>query len=167
MTSRAKNIYRCQAVGRCFGRWRDRPTARIGWRRTSERARGVVTAEFAICLPILLLFFFASLEFARVHMIRQTVENAVYEGCRRGIVPGATASNCRSAAQAVLNTISVNNATINVTPTAITQDTPEVTVAVAVPINSNSWVAPLFFKNKNVSNSMTLRRERFNTSSVP
>jgi hypothetical protein len=36
-----------------------------------------------------------------------------------------------------------------------------------VPINDNSWVVPLFFDNKNVANSMTLRRERFNTNSVP
>jgi Flp pilus assembly protein TadG len=129
--------------------------------------RGVVTVEFAICVPILLLFFFAALEFSRVNMIRQTVENATYEGCRRGIVPGATAANCRTSAQAVLNTISVHGATINVTPAVITQDTPQVTVSVAIPVNNNSWVAPLFFKNKTVSNSMTLRRERFNTNSVP
>ena len=100
-------------------------------------------------------------------MIRQTVENAVYEGCRRGIVAGATAADCRTSAQAVLNTISVSGATINVSPAVITQDTPQVTVSVAIPVNSNSWVAPLFFNGKTISNSMTLRRERFSTSSVP
>jgi Flp pilus assembly protein TadG len=140
----------------------------IGRRRVVRRARwGVVTVEFALCVPILLLFFFAALEFSRVNMIRQTVENAVYEGCRRGIVPGATAANCRASAQAVLNTISVHGATINVTPGVITQDTPEVTVSVSIPINNNSWVAPMFFNGKTVANSMTLRRERFNTNSVP
>jgi Flp pilus assembly protein TadG len=123
--------------------------------------------EFAICVPILLLFFFAALEFSRVNMIRQTVENAIYEGCRRGIVPGATAANCRAAAQAVLNTISVQSATINVSPAVITRDTPQITVDIAIPVNNNSWVAPLFFDGKVVSNSMTLRRERTNTSSVP
>jgi Flp pilus assembly protein TadG len=123
--------------------------------------------EFAICAPILFMFFFAALEFGRVNMIRQTVENATYEGSRRGIVPGATANDCRNAAQAVLNTVSTNNATINITPSVITANTTQVTVAISVPINDNSWVTPLFFKNKTLSNSMTMQRERISTSSVP
>ena len=145
-----------------------RTTTHTYRRRSMRRARwGVVTVEFAICAPILFFFFFAALEFSRVNMIRQSVENAVYEGSRRGIVPGATAADCRAAAQNVLNTVMARNATIDVTPAVIVQDTPEVTVAVAVPVNSNSWVAPLFFNGRTVQNSMTLRRERFNTNSVP
>lgn len=136
--------------------------------RRLRRARtGAVVTEFAICAPILFLFFFASLEFGRVNMIRQTVENAVYEGSRRGIVPGATADNCRAAAQAVLNTVSAADAVITVAPAEITSDTTEVTVSIAVPLNSNSWVTPLFFADKTLSSSMTLNRERFGTSSVP
>jgi Flp pilus assembly protein TadG len=128
---------------------------------------GAVVTEFAICAPLLFFFFFASLEFSRVNMIRQSVENAVYEGARRGIVPGATADNCRASAQAVLNSISATGATIDVAPTIITKDTPEVTVSVAVPVNNNSWVFPVFFADKTISSSMTLRRERFETTSVP
>ena len=134
--------------------------------RRSTRS-GAVVVEFAICVPVLLLVFFASLEFSRVNMIRQTVENAVYEGARRGIVPGATADNCRTTAQTVLNTVSINGAQVDVSPTVITQDTTEVTVSVAVPVNNNSWVTPVFFGDKTITGSMTLRRERFETSSVP
>ena len=134
------------------------------WRRAH---RGAVVVEFAICAPILFLMFFAALEFGRVNMIRQSIENAVYEGCRRGIVPGATAADCQAAAQIVLNSISANGADIDVTPAAITDDTEEVTVAISVPVNSNSWVVPLFFKDKVISNSMTLRRERYNSQRVP
>jgi Flp pilus assembly protein TadG len=134
--------------------------------RHRPRAAAVVT-EFAICAPLLFFFFFAALEFSRVNMIRQSVENAVYEGARRGIVPGATAANCRTSAQAVLNGISANGATITVTPSTIVKDTPEVTVAVSVPVNNNSWVTPLFFAGRTITSQMTLRRERFETSSVP
>ena len=126
-----------------------------------------VVVEFAICAPILFMFFFASLEFSRVNMIRQSIENAVYEGARRGIVPGATADDCRSSAQAVLNSVFASNATISVTPSVITKDTTEVTVTVTVPVNSNSWVIPCFFANKTISSAMTLKRERFETSNVP
>jgi len=140
----------------------------MGRRRSVRRTwAGVVTVEFAICAPILFFIFFAALEFSRVNMIRQSVENAVYEGSRRGIVPGATADDCRTAARSVLNTVSVNGGTINVVPAVISPETTQVTVSVSVPINNNSWVVPLFFKDKNIANSMTLRRERFNTNSVP
>jgi Flp pilus assembly protein TadG len=128
---------------------------------------GAVVTEFAICAPLLFFFFFASLEFSRVNMIRQSVENAVYEGARRGIVPGATAANCQASAQAVLNSISASGSTITVTPSVITKDTPQVTVTVTVPVNNNSWVIPVFFEGRNISSSMTLNRERFETSSVP
>ncbi len=133
-----------------------------------RRARtAAVVVEFAICAPILFLFFFASLEFSRVNMIRQSVENAAYEGARRGIVPGATAANCSESAQAVLSAISATGATITVTPSVITEDTTEITVSIGVPVNSNSWVIPVFFADKTISGAMTLRRERVETSSVP
>ena len=134
--------------------------------RRPRRSAAVVT-EFAICAPLLFFFFFASLEFSRVNMIRQSVENAVYEGARRGIVPGATADNCRDSAQAVLNSISASGATITVTPAVITNNTDEVTVAVTVPVNSNSWVFPVFFADKSIAGSMRFWRERFETSRVP
>jgi Flp pilus assembly protein TadG len=137
-------------------------------RRPRPARTGAVVTEFAFCAPILFLFFFASLEFSRVNMIRQSVENAVYEGARRGIVPGATAQNCRDSAQVVLNSISARDAQIDVSPSVITNNTDEITVAVTVPINSNSWVFPVFFRDKSISGEMTLRRERFDAStSVP
>jgi len=143
-----------------------RATGRHCSRRRRSRL-GAVVVEFAICSSLLFLFFFAALEFGRVNMIRQTVENAVYEGARRGIVPGATVADCRTAAQVALNAISVNDAEVTVTPAVITKDTSEVRVAIRVPVNSNSWVTPFFFRDRIIAGSMTLRRERFNTSSVP
>jgi len=129
--------------------------------------RGTVVVEMALCLPLLFFFFLAALEMSRVNMIRQTVENAVYEGSRRGVVPGATAADCRNAAQAVLNSVSANGADIDVVPATLTDDTPEVTVSVEVPINSNSWVVPFFFRDRFVTSSMTLRKERYGNSRVP
>ena len=136
-------------------------------RSKQHRRSGAVLVEFALCAPLLFFFFFSALEFARVNMIRESIENAVYEGSRRGIVPGATADDCRQAAQVILNSVSINSAEIDVNPSNITTDTPEVTVSIAVPVNSNSWVVPFFFKDKTISGSMTLTRERIAASSVP
>ncbi len=130
------------------------------YKRKTDLRRGATTIEFALCAPVLFLFTFASMEFSRVNMIRQTVENAMYEGCRRGIVPGATAQEVEGAAQQVMDAILTNNAQITVSPTVIDEDTPDITVSIVVPINDNSWVTPFFFEGQNVTNSMTLRRER-------
>jgi Flp pilus assembly protein TadG len=135
--------------------------------RMREGRRGAVVVEMALCLPLLFFFFLAALEMSRVNMIRQTVENAVYEGSRRGVVPGATAADCQSVAQAVLNSVSTNDADIDVEPTVLTDDTDEVTVSIEVPINSNSWVVPFFFQDRVITSSMTLRKERYGTSRVP
>ncbi len=123
--------------------------------------------EMALCLPLLFFFFLGALEMSRVNMIRQSVENAVYEGSRRGVVPGATANDCRNAARAVLNSISANDADIDVVPATLTDNVPEVTVSIEVPINSNSWVVPFFFRDRFVTSSMTLRKERFANARVP
>jgi Flp pilus assembly protein TadG len=141
--------------------------ARLQRRRSQATRTAFVVVEFALCAPILFLVFFAALEFARVNMIRQSIENAVYEGARRGIVPGATADDCRHAAQLILDSVYAHDAQINVTPSVITKDTAEVTVSVAVPVDSNSWVTPFFFHDKTISSQMTLRRERYETSNVP
>jgi Flp pilus assembly protein TadG len=136
-------------------------------RRFERNRKGAVLVEFALCAPILFFFFFTAFEFSRVNMIRQSIENAAYEGSRRGIVPGATAQVCKNAAQVVLNSISARFATVTVSPPVIGPNTEEVTVRIDVPINENSWVAPFFFKDMIVSTSMTMQRERFGTSSVP
>ena len=60
-------------------------------KRVSQRRTGAVMVEFVIVAPLLFLFFFAAFEFCRVAMIRHTADNAVYEGARIGIIPGATA----------------------------------------------------------------------------
>lgn len=132
----------------------------------TARRRGVTTVEFAICAPILFLFTFASLEFSRMNMLRQTVENAVYEGCRRGIVPGATVEDVENATQAVLNTVSARSVQVEISPSVITKDTPDVTVAIEVPISSNSWVPPFFFSDRILTSDLTMTRERGLNSSV-
>ncbi|SMP48059.1 TadE-like protein [Neorhodopirellula lusitana] len=116
--------------------------------------------EFAAVLPVLLLFTFAGIEFSRVNMIRNTAVNAAYEGARKGIVPGATASECKRAAMHLLDMIDVSGATAIVNPNTIQPDTEQVTVTVTVPITkSNAFIAPEFFFGKNITTSVTLPRE--------
>ena len=128
-------------------------------KRTAAHRRGATAVEFAIVSPIVFLTFFAAFEFCRVAMIRHTVDNAVYEGARRGIVPGANANDAREQAEFVLNTIGVNSANITVTPAIIDENTQDVTVRVRIPLDGNSFIPLRFFGGKSVDGEITMKRE--------
>jgi Flp pilus assembly protein TadG len=124
-----------------------------------NKRKAAVTVELAIAAPILFLVVFGSIEFARANMIRNTMENAAYEGARRGVPPGATAANCEAAAQSMLDIIGVVNSTVTVTPGVIQPSTEEVTVTVSVPLATNSYILPRYVSATTLQASITLPRE--------
>ncbi|WP_231744177.1 TadE family protein [Stieleria neptunia] len=136
--------------------------ARTGNRVGRRRRRGSAMVEFAIVAPLLFFFFFAAFEFCRVAMIRHTVDNAVYEGCRKAIVPGGTAADARSTANTVLGTLGLHGATVNVSPAQINNQTPELTVTIEVSLDANTFVPPQFTGGKKIVRTLTMKRETAN-----
>ncbi len=130
--------------------------------RTASRnhRRGAVTVEMAVAAPVLFMFVFAGVEFSRVNMIRNTIENAAYEGARSGILPGATAANCAAVAQDLLDKIGVADSTITINPPVILIDTADVTVTVEVPMTmANGYITPTYYLGRTLRASVTLPRE--------
>ena len=127
-------------------------------RKANDR-HGVAAVEFALVVPILFLMFFAALEFTRVAMIRHTADNAVYEACRVGIIPGATRVEVEQRAIDVLSTIGVSDVTVRIVPNSIDRNTDEVRVSVEIELDSNSYVPPHFFQGQRITRELTLRRE--------
>lgn len=120
---------------------------------------GTTMVEFAIVAPLLFLFFFAAMEFCRVAMIRHTADNAVYEGCRVGILPGATGDEAEAEAQQIMDSLGVTKVKVNVTPSKIERETEEVTVRIEVPLDANSFVPNQFVAGRSIIRELTLRRE--------
>jgi Flp pilus assembly protein TadG len=135
--------------------------------RRPMRRRATTTVEFAVTLPLVMLLFFGSIEFARVNMLRHSAAQAAYEGARRGIVPGATADDVRTVAGQILDSTFASSYTITVTPSTITRNTTEVTVDISLPLTANSWVMPMYFAGKTLTRSFTLQREQNDLVSVP
>jgi len=131
-------------------------------KRPRHGSRGAVTVELAICLPVLLLFFFASLEFGRVNMLRHAASEAAYEGARRGIAPGSTAADVQTGATGLLSTAWVQGATVSVIPATLAADTTAVTVTVQIPISQNTLAALMFFSGgSTLTGTCTLQREKY------
>jgi Flp pilus assembly protein TadG len=128
-------------------------------RNRSPNRSGVAAVEFALTAPILFMFLFAALEFSRMNMIRETVNNAAYEAVRTCIVPGATNAEGVSAATGLLATIGVSGASVQVTPATITDTTSSVTATVTVPYAQNMWINPIFSKTGSAAATCTLSRD--------
>ncbi len=127
----------------------------------TEMRHGAVSVELAIVAPLVFLFIFASVEFGRLNMLHHAVDNAAYESARQCMVPGATVAEATTVAQQHLGIFGVTGATIQVTPSSITEDTEQITVLVTVPMDQNSWIAPTFSGGAQVQSSSTLRTERY------
>jgi Flp pilus assembly protein TadG len=127
--------------------------------RTRSR-RGATAVEFALTAPIFFLFLLAAFEFGWMNVIRHTADNAAYEAARTIIVPGATAAEARNKANGLLRIVGARGATITVTPSTVTTDTEEVTVAIDVPMRRNGLITPRFTKKSTIHSESTLRTER-------
>lgn len=120
--------------------------------------------EFAIVAPIFFLLLFASVEFARMNMMRHAADNAAYEAARHVIVPGGTSSEATARANAMLGSFGFQGASITISPTNVTDSTLSVTVTVGLPVNQNAWIFPRFTNNQTITGSSTLRTERYRSA---
>jgi Flp pilus assembly protein TadG len=126
----------------------------------SDVRSGSVAVETAIVLPVLFMIMFAAIDCARLNMLRNSAQNAAYEGARNAITPGATSADATAAANKVLTSVGVKNYTITVSPTTITSATNSVTVTITVPLKNNSWTASAAQTTKNMVRSCTMTIEK-------
>jgi Flp pilus assembly protein TadG len=129
--------------------------ASIQRNRRSRRRRGALTVEFALTAPLAFFLFFSALEFGRMNMVRHSMENAAYEGVRRGLVPNTTDAEVITATRSVLDVVSVKNPSIQVNNAA-----EEVSVTVTANFNDQGWFAPIIFYNKTLSSTLTMSKDK-------
>ncbi len=121
---------------------------------------GAALIEFAFVAPILFGFFYAMIELSRVLLLQHSVDTAAYEGARHAMVPGATTVEAIDAANQLLTAANLKNATITVEPSLIVESTSMITVRVELPMASNSWITPFWFRKSTVVSEVSLITER-------
>lgn len=141
------------------------------FQRRSNRPRtkrtGATSVEFAFCLPVVILFFFATIDFCRFFFCQYATDQAAYEACRIAIVPGAQISDVQSRATTYLSNCGITGATVTVEPRnsanavqgSINSDTETVGVTVSFPFSNAAWITPQFFVNRTVTSTCTLNHE--------
>ncbi|MCL4204117.1 MAG: pilus assembly protein [Pirellulaceae bacterium] len=130
-------------------------------RSSHRKTRGAAAVEMAVVAPFIFLLFLAAFEFARLNMIRHTVEVAAFEGARRGVVPGATVAAVQARVDTVLAGIGVDTATVEIEPATLGRSADTITVRVTIGLDNHTWVPSRFVAGRTVSHSCTLSREQF------
>lgn len=133
----------------------------IHQRQSARRNRfGGVAVEFAMVAPIFFLIILGGIEFASIHVTQCAMENAAFEGVRRGIVPGATADECEACANAILDATRIKSYEVEVQPNFIDATTREVSVTVTVPMTpKNKFGLSAAFHGGDLVKTITLPRE--------
>ncbi len=66
------------------------------------RRRGVAAVEFAVCLPVIVLLVFGSIEASSFIFLRQSLSAAAYEGIREAVRSGSTTAEVTDRAENIL-----------------------------------------------------------------
>jgi Flp pilus assembly protein TadG len=126
----------------------------------TQARRGAAAVEFAMTAPILFALVLGAVEFSRANMLVHTTSIAATEAARRSIVAGATVNEVRLKALDELQTVGIVDASVEVLPTTLTDDTTQVTINLIVPVSlRNGYGISRVFLGKQVFKSVTLQRE--------
>lgn len=123
--------------------------------------RGTATVELAVCLPVIILLVFGSIEAASFIFLKQSLHVAAYEGIRVAIRSGATSANGESNAINILNSRNVRDFSISF-PTGETSRIARgepVIIEVTAPTQSNSPLAGQFVPNRLLTARVVMVKE--------
>lgn len=133
-------------------------------RRKMKSRRATATVECALCLPLVFTLTVATIDLCSAMFIRESLTLAAYEGARIGIAKGNTNAEVTARIEEFLvergvefeagNTVSFGSPDFN---TADTLD--NVTVTVSVPCTGNLLGPDLFFGDRQLTASITMRKE--------
>lgn len=105
--------------------------------------RGAAVVEFAVCLPILVLLVFGSIEATSLIFLKQSLQTAAYEGARQAVKQGALTAEVSRVAEDILDSRQIQDATITF-PLGDVRSIGRgqlVAVEVSAPTRSNSPIA--------------------------
>lgn len=123
--------------------------------------QAVAAVELAICLPLMVIFTFSSIEMCSAIYLRQTLTIAAYEGARVACHPQGVTSDARNAAQRILTERRINGSSIATNPSnfdSVAKGT-VIQVRVTAPVGANSLLRFGIFGNSQLTADCSMRKE--------
>ncbi|MEM9586674.1 MAG: TadE/TadG family type IV pilus assembly protein [Planctomycetota bacterium] len=129
--------------------------------RARSRRRGAAAIEFAVCLPVIVLLVFGSIEASSFIFLKQSLCVAAYEGCREAIRAESTNATARSRATTILNSRGVTGFDIQFPNGAVANADrgDEIVVVVTAPTNTNSPLAGDYITNRVLNARVVMVKE--------
>lgn len=113
-----------------------------------ERREGTATVELAVCLPLLVLLVFGSIQACDMIYLRHSLTTAAYEGSLEVSRPDATTAAVEGRIQQVLELRGVADARIELRPARVEVSESSVgdplTIVVTVPVERNLMLSGFF-----------------------
>jgi Flp pilus assembly protein TadG len=122
--------------------------------------RGAATVEMAVCLPLLFLLVFGSIEISNVIHVKHSATIAAFEVAQSVTSPGGTQNDATARGSKLLTDRKVMGYQITVTPVvnATTFPGTPITVTVQVPLNSNSLGITTLLSGQTISSVVTMEK---------
>ncbi|MEM6468953.1 MAG: TadE family protein [Planctomycetota bacterium] len=140
---------------------KDRVRRRIplGPKRHVNR-RAAAAVEFAVCLPVIVLLVFGSIEASSFIFLKQSLSVASYEGIREASKPDSNEADALARAQAILDSRLVNDYDIRF-PDGVDglERGDRIVCEVSAPTNSNSPLAGDFITNRVLTARVVMLKE--------
>ena len=146
---------------------RQSTSRRIGWRLARRhpaiagRRKGVAATEAALCLPLLIVLTFASIEACDAIFLTHSLNVAAYETIRVAVQPKSTNLDSNALASSTLADQHVHDATVTYDPPDIgdVNRGQPITITISAPVDSNSVLPSWFFTGRTLSARITMVKE--------
>jgi Flp pilus assembly protein TadG len=132
-------------------------------KRIPRNRRGAALVEAAICMPVLLLLIFGSMEVTDAIFLKHSLKSASYEAARVISASGTNSQQAINTANSVLASYGVRNSTVTVSPNVIpvTPQGTVITVTVQAPARTNRLFTSNFagYSGRTLVASTTMTRQ--------
>ena len=128
--------------------------------QTSPR-QGVAAAEFAVCLPVIILLILGMIESCSMIFLKQSLTVASYEGVRAALEESAVATDVHRTSQQVLTDRRVQGSIVSIDPVDFENLVPGeyISVTITAPADSNSVIPGNFYRARTLSATATMMKE--------
>lgn len=128
--------------------------------RGRSKRRGVAAVELAVCLPMIVLMVFGSIEASSLIFLKQTLNVSAYEATREAIRNGSGNAEARDRAENVLNARNINGFNISFNGESFDADRgDEIVVTVTAPSAANSPLLGQFIANRVLTSRVVMVKQ--------